>query len=155
MNAKTLTLALIFVGTLLSGSAMADEWPIGPIYLDSNSATMTMAPRVVVHPEVIDSYRGYVGLNDLHFAANDTQVQKPAQVEMDSTQIALMQKVFVEQGYRNPISGVLDGKTLCAIYDFQVEHGLAKTGYPTLETLKAVSVNSITSNYLHLLAVSE
>ncbi len=155
MNAKTLTLALIFVGTLLAGSAMADEWPIGPIYLDSNSATMTMAPRVIIHPEIVGSYRAYIGLNDLYFAADDTLAQKPVQVEIDSYQIALMQKVFVEQGYRNPINGVLDGKTRSAIYDFQVEHGLTKTGYPTLETLQAVSVNNITSGYLHLLTVSE
>jgi len=70
---------------------------------------------------------------------------------LNDTQIRELQKILTNKGYDiGAIDGVLGGKTMVAIRDFQKSKALAVTGIPDKETLRALAPDAKTQEFFGL-----
>mgnify|MGYP000430479680 CR=1 FL=1 len=84
-------------------------------------------------------------------AAGMEHAQTVAGVQLDSNQISEMQKLLQKQGFDpGGTDGVMGPQTKEAIHDFQEAQGLAATGVPTEETLRALAPDAETQELLGL-----
>ncbi len=151
MKTKIMILAAMFVSAFVINPVMAEDWPNGTNYLNDNSATMSIGERVDAYPGLSNSFKEYIGADDIQFARSDVKEPLPAVVSLNSKQVGVVQKLLIEQGYKpGSVDGSLDIQGQSAIFTYQAEQGLAKTGYPTEETLRSLTVNVETQEFFGL-----
>ncbi len=150
MKTKVMILAAMFVGALFISPVMAEDWPNGTSYLNSNSASISLGERINTHPELSKNYKKFLGV-DIQFANNDVKAPMPAIVGLSAEQIVAVQKLLIDQGFKpGAVDGSLDIQTESAIYSYQTEKGLATTGYPTDETLRNMAVSDSSQEFFGL-----
>ncbi len=151
MKTRIMILAAMFVGALFISPVIAEDWPNGTSYLNSSSASISLDERVDAHPGLSSSFKEFIGADDIQFVGSAVKAPMPAEVNLDAGQLMTVQKLLIDQGYKaGGVDGSLDIQTESAIYSYQAEQGLAKTGYPTEETLRSLAVSDSSQEFFGL-----